>query len=83
MMRFIVPVSKTTELFALAGSAGYKADLEPGVSNGLFGEDAIESGLGVDIGADRSFTFRLAGRDHDGSGDQSAALITAGFNYRF
>lgn len=83
VMRFIMPVSDSVELFALAGSAGYTADLEPGGNNGLFGEDAAEFGLGVDIGAGDAFAFRLAGRYFDGPRQESGALITAGFNYRF
>jgi len=83
VMRFIVPLSDGVELFALAGTAGYTADLEPGGNNGLFGEDAAEFGLGLDIGDSNNFAFRLAGRYYDGPRDESGALITVGFNYRF
>ncbi len=83
VMRFIKPVSASIELFALAGSAAYKADLEPGGNNGLFGEDAVELGLGLDFGAGDNFDWRLAGRYYDGPRDESGALITVGFNYRF
>lgn len=83
VMRFILPVSESVELFALAGAAGYTADLEPGGNNGLFGEDAVEFGLGVDIGGGGNFAFRLAGRYFDGPRDESGALTTIGFNYRF
>jgi len=81
--RFIMPVSERVEFFALAGSAGYTADLEPGGNNGLFGEDAVELGLGLDIGSREDFAFRLAGRYYDGPRDESGALVTIGFNYRF
>lgn len=83
VMRFIMPLSDGVELFALAGTAGYTADLEPGGNNGLFGEDAAEFGLGVDIGNRNNFAFRLAGRYYDGPRDESGSLITVGFNYRF
>lgn len=83
VMRFILPVADSVELFALAGSAAYKADLEPGGTNGLFGEDAAEFGLGLDVGTSDNFAFRLAGRYYDGPRDESGALITVGFNYRF
>lgn len=83
VMRFIMPVSGGVELFALAGTAGYTADLEPGGNNGLFGEDAVELGLGMDVGNSDSFAFRLAGRYFDGPRDESGALLTVGFNYRF
>lgn len=83
VLRIILPVSQGVELFGLAGTAAYKADLEPGGTNGLFGEDAAELGLGVDIGSGESFAFRLAGRYFDGPRDESGALITIGFNYRF
>ena len=47
VMRFIMPVSdERSNCLSLAGSAGYTADLEPGGNNGLFGEDAVEFGLG-------------------------------------
>lgn len=83
VMRFILPVSDKVELFALAGSAVYAADLEPGGNNGLFGEDAVEFGLGLDIGGGEHFAFRLAGRYFDGPRDESGALLTIGFGYRF
>jgi hypothetical protein len=81
--RFILPVTERVEFFALAGSAVYTADLEPGGNNGLFGEDAVELGLGLDIGGGESFAFRVAGRYYDGPRDESGALVTIGFNYRF
>ena len=83
VMRFILPTSGTVEFFALAGTAGYTADLEPGGNNGLFGEDAVEFGLGMDIDTGNACAFRLAGRYFDGPRDESGALVTAGFNYRF
>lgn len=81
--RFILPVADSVELFALAGTAGYTADLEPGGTNGLFGEDAVELGLGLDIGGGENFAFRVAGRYYDGPRQESGALLTLGFNYRF
>ncbi|MGI9234548.1 MAG: outer membrane beta-barrel protein [Woeseiaceae bacterium] len=83
VLRFILPVADSVDVFALAGTAGYTADLEPGGNNGLFGEDAAEYGLGLDFGTGDRFDFRLAGRYYDGPRDESGALTTAGFNYRF
>ncbi len=83
VMRFIMPVSDGVEPFALAGGVVYTADLEPGGINSLFGEDAFEIGLGLDVDVGDAFAFRLAGRYFDGSRDESGALATVGFNYRF
>lgn len=80
--RLILPVSDGAELFALAGQAAYFADLDPGLSN-PFGEDAVEFGAGIDIGGDDGFAVRVAGRYFNGPRDESGALLTVGFNYRF
>lgn len=81
-MRFIMPVSDAIEFFGLVGHAWYKADLEPGGSNGPLGDTAVQFGFGMDIGSG-DMAFRLAGRYFDGSKDEAGALVTAGFNYRF
>jgi len=81
-MRLIVPVGDSVEIFGLLGGVWYTADLEPGGSNGLLGDSAVEFGLGLDIGSG-PLSFRLAGRYFDGSKDESGALISVGFNYRF
>lgn len=81
-MRFIMPVTEGIEFFGQVGSAWYTADLEPGGNNGLFGDTAVEFGLGLDFGSG-DLAFRLAGIYLDGPKDESGALVTAGFNYRF
>lgn len=80
-MRFIMPVTDGFEFFGQVGHAWYTADLEPGGNNGL-GDTAVEFGLGFDFGSG-DMAFRLAGIYLDGSKDESGALVTAGFNYRF
>ena len=81
-MRFIMPASDAVEFYGLVGHAWYTADLEPGGNNGLFGDTAFQFGFGMDIGSGK-LAFRLAGRYFDGPKDESGALVTAGFNYRF
>ncbi len=81
-MRFIMPVTDGFEFFGQVGHAWYTADLEPGGNNGPFGDTAVEFGFGLEIGSG-PLSFRLAGRYFDGSKDESGALATAGFNYRF
>jgi hypothetical protein len=81
--RVIYPVSDTADVYARLGGVSYFADLEPGGNNGLFGDDAVEVGAGVDLGAGNSMSFRFEGRYFNGSRDESGALITAGFSYRF
>ena len=80
--RAILPISENGELFALVGSASYFADLDPGPSN-AFGEDAIEFGAGIDIGGNEGFAFRVFCHADDGLRDESGALLTVGFSYRF
>lgn len=81
-MRFIMPAGDAIEFFGLVGHAWYTADLEPGGNNGPFGDTAVQFGFGMDIGSG-DLAFRLVGRYFDGSKDEAAALVTAGFNYRF
>lgn len=80
-MRVIMPVGDSVEFFGQIGSAWYTADLEPGGSNFL-GDTAAEFGLGLDIGSG-DMAFRLSGIYLDGPRNESGALVTAGFNYRF
>lgn len=80
-MRFIMPVTDGLEFFGQVGQAWYTADLEPGGNNG-FGDTAVEFGLGLDAGGG-NLAFRLAGIYLDGPRNESGALVTAGFNYRF
>lgn len=82
VIRFIAPVNEGFEFFGTFGQSWYTADLEPGGSNGPFGDTALELGLGMDIGSG-PLSFRLAGRYFDGPKDEAGALLTAGVNYRF
>ena len=80
--RAIYPASDTVDLYARVGGASYYADIDPGVGN-LFGEDAIEFGLGIDIGGGNRASFRIEGRYFNGARDESGALATIGVSYRF
>ena len=79
--RIIFPRSENVELYARLGFAGYFADVDPGTQT--LGEDAVSLGLGLDIDRGEHFTFRFDGRYFNGVRDESGALLTAGFNYRF
>jgi len=79
--RLIFQLSENVEMYGRLGSVGYFADSNPGGSN--LGEDAIAFGLGLDIDRGEHFTIRIDGRHFDGPRDESGALLTAGFNYRF
>lgn len=79
--RLIFPLSETVELYGRLGAAGYYTDSEPGRQN--LGEDAVTFGLGLDIDRGEHFTIRIDGRHFQGPRDESGALLTAGFNYRF
>ena len=79
--RIIFPMSENVEMYGRLGFAGYFADVDPGSSN--LGEDAVSFGLGLDIDRGEHFTVRIEGRYFDGVRDESGALLTAGFNYRF
>lgn len=83
LARFYIPMSEKVELFALVGGANYYVDLEPGGTNGLFGDDAWELGGGVDFITDEDFSIRFEGRFFNGTRDESAGLVTVGFSYRF
>jgi len=80
--RVIAPLSDAIELYGRIGSYNYTADLEPG-GNNFFGEDAVEFGAGLDFGRSERISFRVEARYFDGVRDESGALLTAGFNYRF
>lgn len=79
--RYIFPLSDRVEMYTRLGIVGYFADVDPGGSN--LGEDAVALGLGFDIGTSEHWTFRLDGRYLQGPSNESGALVTAGFNYRF
>ena len=79
--RVIFPMSENVELYGRLGYAGYFADADPG--GNTLGEDALSVGLGLDIDRDEHWTIRIEGRYFDGKREESGALLTAGFNYRF
>ena len=79
--RYILPISETIEFYGRLGFAGYFADVSPGSQN--LGEDAVTFGLGLDFDYGNNWSFRMDGRYFQGPRDESGALLTAGFNYRF
>lgn len=79
--RVILPVSENVELYGRLGFAGYFADVRPGGNN--LGADALSVGFGLDVDRDEHWTIRLEGRYFDGQSEETGALLTAGFNYRF
>ena len=84
--RAIIPVTDTFEIYGRVGSATYFVDIDPGfvsLDDALFGEDAVEFGIGVDFGRRDKMAFRLEGRYLDGGKDESGALMFVGFNYLF
>lgn len=81
--RVIYPLSDTVDLYGRLGGVTYVADLDPGGINSLFGEDALELGLGADIGGGNKLSFRAEGRYFDGPREESGGLVTVGFSYRF
>ncbi|MDJ0748541.1 MAG: outer membrane beta-barrel protein [Woeseiaceae bacterium] len=83
--RVILPVSDTFEVFGRVGAATYFVDIDPGgVSiDDIFGEDAVELGVGVDFGRKEKLAFRLEGRHFNGGSDETGALMLLGFNYLF
>lgn len=80
--RVIFPLSDRVEVFGRVGGAVYDARVSPGFGTGPFGENATSLGAGLDIGRDK-LSFRLEGRYLDGANEESGALLTAGFSYRF
>ena len=83
--RAIYPVSDTFEIYGRIGSATYFVDIDPGgVSlDDLFGEDAVELGIGIDFGRKEKMAFRLEGRYFNGGSDETGTLVFLGFNYDF
>ena len=79
--RLIFPLSENVEMYGRLGFAGYFADVSPGSQN--LGEDAVTLGVGLDFNRGEHWTFRIDGRYFQGPRDESGALLTAGFNYRF
>ncbi len=84
--RGIFPVSDKADVFVRIGAANYFVDIDPGsvsFADALFGEDAVEFGLGVDFGRREKLAFRLEGRFFNGGNDETGALLMAGVNYLF
>ena len=83
--RVILPISDSFDIYGRVGSATYFVAIDPGsVSlDDLFGEDAVELGVGVDIGRKESLAFRLEGRYFNGGSDETGTLLLVGFNYLF
>ena len=81
--RAIYPVSETADLYARLGGVIYSADLDPGGIPNLFGEDALELGLGADFGGGNNLSFRIEGRYFKSERDETGSLLTVGLSYRF
>lgn len=79
--RYIVRLSDSVEMYGRLGYAAYFADVDPGGNTA--GEGAATLGLGFDFGRGDHWRFRLDGRYLQGPSDESGAIVTAGFNYRF
>ena len=79
--RVIFPLTENVDMYGRLGFAGYFADVTPGSQN--LGEDAVAFGLGLDFHRDDHWSIRIDGRYFDGPRNESGALLTAGFNYRF
>lgn len=83
--RAIYPVSDSVDIYGRIGSAVYYVDIDPGGVGlaDLFGEDAVELGVGIDFGRQEKLAYRLEGRYYNGGKEETGALITFGFNYLF
>ena len=83
--RVIQPLSDSVDFYGRIGAAVYYVDIDPGGVGlaDLFGEDAVERGIGIDFGRRERLAYRLEGRYYNGGKDETGALITAGFNYLF
>ena len=84
--RVILPVSNSVDVYGRIGAATYFVDIEPGSVSfveALFGEDAVELGLGVDFGRREKLAFRLEGRFFNGGKDETGVMLMFGVNYLF
>ena len=84
--RLVAPVSDTTELYARIGHAQYFVDIDPGsvdFFDALFGDDAFEFGVGLDMGRKNSLAFRIEARFFNGGDDETGLLLTLGVNNLF
>lgn len=80
--RLIFPLTDAVEIYGRVGSTIYHTEVTPSDSVDIFGEDGTSFGAGVDIGQE-DLALRLEARYIDGARDESGALLTAGFSYRF
>ena len=84
--RIIFPLSEEMDLFGRIGAANYFVDIDPGTvsfQDALFGEDAVELGLGLDFGRKENLAYRLEGRFFNGGSDETGVLLMVGINYLF
>ena len=81
--RFYFPAFDRGDAFLLVGGANYYTDIDPGVSFDPFGQGAWELGAGFDLDGSENLSLRFEGRFFNGPQDESAGLLTVGFNYRF
>lgn len=84
--RVIYPLSPAVDVYGRIGAANYFVDIEPGsvsFEDALFGEDAVELGLGLDFGREERLAFRLETRFLNGGSDETGLLLLFGVNYLF
>ena len=81
--RGFIPLSENVDLFGLLGVVNYHVDIDPGFSFDPFGSEAWEAGLGLDVHSGNNLAIRFEGRFFNGERDESAGLLTIGFNYTF
>ena len=84
--RVILPLADSVDVFGRIGAGIYFADIDPGrvsFDDALFGEDAVELGLGVDFGRREKLAYRLEGRFFNGGKDETGVMLMFGVNYLF
>ncbi len=82
-LRFVFTPGKTTEYYALVGSAVYDADISTANTFSLFGDGAWEIGGGIDFHTSEQAAIRFEARFLNGDRDESGGFATLGFNFRF
>lgn len=84
--RLILPLSPATDFYGRVGAANYFTDIDPGsvsFEDALFGEDALELGVGLDFGRREKLATRIELRFYNGGSDETGLLLTAGINFLF
>lgn len=84
--RLIYPTSDRVDVYGRLGAASYSADIDPGsvsISDALFGQEAVDIGIGVDFHRKSNLALRLEGRYMNGSKEETGALLSIGINYLF